>query len=65
MEKEYAFKTNDFDDILNPDLTLEEKILYYEDLKEVANEKEEKQLEDEIAIIINNLLEEGDSFNEN
>lgn len=65
MEKEYAFKTKDFDDILNPDLTLEEKILYYEDLKEVANEKEEKQLEDEIAIIINNLLEEGDSFNEN
>lgn len=53
-------KTFDFDDVMNPDLTEEEKIRYYENLLKEAQTKKDKTSEDKIVLILNDLLTEGD-----
>lgn len=54
-------KTFDFDEILNPDLTDEEKVSYYEGLLAEAESKKDVQSEDKIITILNDLLNEGES----
>lgn len=53
-----------FDDILDPDLTDEEKIIYYEDLLKESQEKENKDVEDKIVKILDEILTEGEEFDD-
>jgi len=53
-------KTFSFDDVLNPDLTEEEKIIYYEDLLKEAKESKKEDYEDKIVSILNDLLSRGE-----
>lgn len=53
-------KTLNFDDVLNPDLTDEEKVIYYEDLLNEAKDNSKKDYEDKIVNILNDLLSRGD-----
>ena len=53
-------KTLNFDDVLNPDLTDEEKIQYYEDLLKEAQNSKSLEHEDKIVNILNDLLSRGE-----
>ena len=60
METKNTPNTNIFNDILDPDLTTDEKITYYEDLLEIAQEKGNKEIEEELTNILDLLISRGD-----
>ena len=61
MEKinDVNIKSN-FNEILDPDLTLDEKKIYYGDLLLEAIDKKNKELKDDIISILNDLQKRGD-----
>ena len=61
IEKE-LINTLTFDDILDPDLTMEEKVIYYEDLYNKAKEDKNKKAEDELTLILGDLITRGEEY---
>ena len=49
-----------YDSILDPDLTLEEQEEYYQNILEESKTENNKEKEDVIVQILNNILESGD-----
>lgn len=49
-----------YDSILDPDLTLEEQEEYYQNILEESKTENNKEKEDVIIQILNNILESGD-----
>lgn len=61
MEKINDVNINsNFNKILDPDLTLDEKKIYYEDLLLEATDKNNNELKEEIISILNDLQKRGD-----